>query len=395
MNFNNNQENQESLGASHVLGGCNSKAGDLSTLNWAAPQNKQDCSDSTAVNPRRSAPTLRAVGLTALIHPALLNPEFLGLAALAAAICLLFLVVALVQKCKQVGHSVAETDLQEVRHMLAGLADSFNSNQFRGEFNHLKGELDHIRESLERLVSPESYKEAVATRFIELRYLNEQAEKESSPKIKSEIFGNLRTALLKVADDYKDSLSKALYRELQSLSDKVGSYQKLFQGIQLIRDADQEEDFGNYLKVMSMAFDLITEAIDNNLKNFSSYFIERGLKLPAKKVLSILRNSKGVNRSSQNEIEYNMRLRQAAGLILWNIKEFESERNNRQLNFSDISNSGNEEDQIRKNQNLRDWLQARRDQHMSEDEIQEAKEESELLKSIIDSGRPEDKKLFS
>lgn len=320
-----NEKNQESLGASHVPGGCNSKAGDPVKSNWASPQNSQDCSNSTAVNPRRSAPTLRAVGLTALIHPALLNPEFLGLAVLAAAICLLFLVVAFMQKCKQVGRSVAELDLQEVKHMLASLADDFNDSKFGDELNHIQEEFTHLKEELEKLIGPEADQKAVKIRFDELQYLNSEAVRESNPLAKSAILGNLGTALLKVADDYRKLLSYSLYSELREISNRAKSYQKLFQGIQLIRDADQQEDFGDYLKVMSMAFDLITEAIDNNLKNFSSYFIERGLKSPARKVLLILRDGKDFNRSDQNEIEYNMRLRQAAGLILWNVQEFESE----------------------------------------------------------------------
>lgn len=349
----NNIKNQESLGASHVPRGCNGKTGDLSTSDWASPRNKQDYSDSTAVNPRRSAPTLRAVGLTALIHPALLNPETLRLVSLAAAACLLFLIVALVQKCKQVKQPSAELVCEEVGQMTAGILDRSDRAEIKG---NIESRLNEFRRQLEVTFYSASEHQLVVQEF--QRVCNAIVDidiEEESDKFFFDLnrAGELAGYFFK---EYKQILPDSVRENLVSFVESLGGLQIFNHKVKLLNESKGLYKTTSSLKVWSESIAAISTCVDEySILPLLNERLTQWLKNLMERILEA--TDKQISKNLQGDDSYYRKLlRESASLVL---REIERDKKHESSFWNSLKHLGiNTEDQIRKNQGAMDWVKS-------------------------------------
>ena len=352
MNFN-NQENQESLGASHVPGGCDSKAGDPAESNWASPRNKQDCSDTTAVKPRRSAPTLRAVGLTAFMHPALFNPELLRLVALASAVCLLFLIVLLVQKCKQVKQPSAELVCEEVGQMTAGILDRSDRAEIKG---NIEGRLNEFRRQLEVTFYSASEYQLVVQEF--QRVCNAIVAIDIEDESDKFFFDLNRASELAgyFFKEYKQILPDSVRENLVSFVESLGGLQIFNHKIKLLNESKGLYKTTTSLKLWSESIAAISTCVDEySILPLLNERLTQWLKNLVERILEA--TDKQISKDLQGDDSYYRKLlRESASLVL---REIEKDKKHESPFWNSLKHLGiNTEDQIRKNQGAMDWVKS-------------------------------------
>ena len=322
------KENKESLGASHVPGGCNGKAKGSVELNWASPRNEQDYSDVNFSQPsslrsdRCAAPGL-TISVTKIRHSLLevAHLTVLRIKGLSDAIVYKAKFTWLVHKHRRmnsIGYR-SQRVCDKGENMAAVLGKGLN-----GDFisERLEGKLDEVKQQLEGNFQNTGVLTSAVEEINEIRNIigNPERKKKNLLDLAKQI-DQAASKILAFLQRYEDCLSDDASTWIESTADNFKKWAKLCRAGYAMPNKFSSESGTEAFKKWAIGIELFAELIDDaeNLPIKSLNIIEK-VASAAFEVASFRKHS------DSKKDRYSKRIQYAAAFIIQKIEKVKAEK---------------------------------------------------------------------